>query len=431
MKTISHIITVILILASVINLHSQDMKGDPSYRQLYDQGQFREALPIILKNLDEIYSTRVEDKRVPTEFISLKNTEQDIDLKAVFRDRKARGFFIEENSELHTLHLYAGRCYAGTKEYIRAINQFIMALRYKKIEYGKDDAIYYDLSQALKKEGLFQAYVDSLETAYTLNTAQYRYSLELGLDLARTSEKKKALFHLERYIHQSGETIEPRLLLMAGNLHEDLGQYLNTEKYYIRYLENKPDDGPIHFALGYIAFKRTGNFSLAQKSFERSLDLLPQTEIFRRSKAHEYRGDMFLHNLKYEKAAANYRETIGYQEQVLKKINETETRIGELDKKISAIKTGLLKNQDYEQFEEFEYLQGEKGKLSIDLNRQKHDYAVLNAGAIRWNLALSLDKLEKYDEAINWYREAISFDYNANEARDRIIKLQLKIKRGY
>jgi hypothetical protein len=39
--------------------------------------------------------------------------------------------------------------------------------------------------------------------------------------------------------------------------------------------------------------------------------------------------------------------------------------------------------------------------------------------------------MDKLNEAIQYYRETIAFDYNPNQARKKIINLELKIKRGY
>jgi len=73
----------------------------------------------------------------------------------------------------------------------------------------------------------------------------------------------------------------------------------------------------------------------------------------------------------------------------------------------------------------------EKGKKEAELRQIENEYNKLNAGKVRWNIAYSLERLEKLNEAIAYYRDAISFDFNSNQARKKIINLELKIKRGY
>ena len=49
----------------------------------------------------------------------------------------------------------------------------------------------------------------------------------------------------------------------------------------------------------------------------------------------------------------------------------------------------------------------EKGKKEIELRQIENEYNKLNAGKVRWNIAYSLERLEKYNDAIKYYRDAI------------------------
>ncbi|HOO71968.1 MAG TPA: tetratricopeptide repeat protein [Spirochaetota bacterium] len=423
-RTLLTLLAVFLCLASA-GSQEQD------YFSLYNNGEYKQALDIVDKKLNDIYSTRVEDKRVPSGFITLKNTDRDIDLMKVFRQRKAKGFFIEDNSEISTLHLYGARCSAKLLKPENALNHYYQCLRFRHLENKRDDAVFFEMAQIFREAGHFKAYVSFLEAAYSLNTEEYRYSRELGTALYTTAQKKRAIFHLERYIANVEGKPEPELLLMTGNLYEDIGRYLDTEKYYIRYLEAKPDDGFIHFALGHNAYKRTGNYELALKSLDRALSLLPESDIIRRSKAHEYRGDMAFNDLEYDDAIANYTETLKYQEKIAQKIKEIEHEIGQFSAKINDLKTSLLKESDFDEYELYEYLKEERAKKELELVDITRDYSRLNAGRVRWFLAEAFERKERYNDAITYYRQAITFDYNSGRARDRIVKLQLKIKRGY
>ncbi|MCU0846449.1 MAG: tetratricopeptide repeat protein [Spirochaetes bacterium] len=400
------------------------------YAPLYESGENKKSLEIIEKKLSGFYSKRVEDKRVPTGFITTRDIVKEIDLRELFRNRKARGFFIEDNSEIFNLHLYAGRNYYKLSKYDISLNHYIQSLRFKLIEYNKDDIVYYEISQVYKKTNQFNAYVNSLETAYTLNPGKNEYSLELGKALYNTSQKKKSAFHLERYI-KSADDFPPEIYLMLGNLNEDLGRYLETEKYYAEYLKKKPEDGHIQFALGHIAYLRTGNYQLAETCLNRALQRLPEAEIFRRSKSYEYKGDMAMNNLEFVEAASYYLETIKYQEMIESDIKQKREKIDELKNKINALKSFLLKEQDFDKYDEYETLLEELGKREIILKQRQNEFNKFNSGRIRWNIADSFERVEKLEEAMKYYRMAISFDYNSNDAREKITKIMLKIKRGY
>jgi len=73
----------------------------------------------------------------------------------------------------------------------------------------------------------------------------------------------------------------------------------------------------------------------------------------------------------------------------------------------------------------------EESKLRLERRERLYSYSKLDAGRVRWNMAECHERLGKLDDAIRYYRECIAFDYEPSKARDRVIKLQLKISRGY
>ncbi|OHD65176.1 MAG: hypothetical protein A2176_02770 [Spirochaetes bacterium RBG_13_51_14] len=419
-----------VIVSFPIAVYSQEQESE-EYLNLYNSGSYTKCLEVINKKLDDFYSTRVEHKRVPARFITMREASKEDDLKMMFRNRKAEHFLIEDNPRVSALHWYAARCYFKMSKDDHSLNHYIQALRYKKVEEKKDDLIYYEISQVFKRGGHFNAFINTLETASSLNPGNYSYSLELGRALYRTGMKKRAMYHLQRYINGTDEPMSPELYLMLGNLYEDIAKYLETEKYYIQYLEKKPDDGYIQFALGYIAYLRTGNYPLAIKSLDKALKLLPEKEIFRISKTYEYKADIALQELDFESAVRFYSETIKYQNAIAEEIKKKESEITDMKSKILGLKSALIREENFEQYEEYENLMDKKGKRETELLQFQNEYNKLNAGKVRWNIAYSLERMEKLHDAIKYYRDAISFDYNANQARKKIINLELKIKRGY
>jgi len=404
-----------------------------NYQSLYESGEFSQALTAVTKELNEIYSKRVDGKRIPSGYISLQNSGDDIDLVSLFRNRKATGFFIENNPELSGLHLYAARINGKLGKRRDALNHYIQSLRFREIEYKRDDIIFYEMAEVFKSYNsseFFQAYTDALEQAYTLNSSNYNYSYELGMALSSTREIKKSLYHLERYVENaSGASAEA--LLKIASLYNTSGKYIEAEKNYNRYLMEVPDNGEIHFALGYLAYSRTGNYILAESSFQAALQYIDENDINRRSRIYEYSGDMALSNLKYDKALLMYNSAIEYQNRVLDRIDTAKAELERIKNEVNGLKQELIRDKNFERYEEYEILLDSQGEKERYLENLENSFKRLNPGKVHWNMAEINEKKYNNEAAINYYRECIKYDYRSNKARDRIEKLQLKIKRGY
>lgn len=424
---IPHLILLFLFLQG--GLYSQDAGGD--YLKLFNEKNFTRSAEVVEKRLREFYAKRVEYRVVSLDFITMKKPESEIDLKKFFKNRKNSNMFIEENREVFNLHIHAGRCYNELKKYDSSLNHYMQSLRFKNLELHKDDAVFYEIAQVYRKKNRTLAYLNMLELAYTLNPEKYSYSHELGMQLARTGERKKGIYHLERYVKHTEENLDPHIFLTIGNLYEDLGKYLETEKYYQKYLEQKPGDPHIIFALANLSFQRTGNHAGAFQLFRKAIELLPETEIYRKSKSYEYMADISWKELDYRGAIESYRQVIRYQESVRKQVSDAERKIGEIDAKILALKASIMTKKDFDDFSAYEMMQEDRGKAEQELSRVMREYNKLNPGKVRWFMADSFEKSGDYQEAMGYYRESIAFNYNSNEAREKITKLQLKIKRGY
>lgn len=420
----------IYIFLLITPLFSQEVGG--GYQSFYKQENYTQAYKMIKERLSSIYDTRVEDKRIPADYITAKRLEERTDLNKLFRERKQLPFLIEDNPEIHSLHLYAARCLFKLEEFDEALNHYIQSLRFKPLEFGKDDAIFYEIAQVYKKLKLDLPYRQSLERAYSLNPNKVEYSLELGMALYKTEDKKRAIHHIERYMQaEKGKPNDPGLYLIAGNLNEDIGRYLQTVDHYKKYLSLKPEDGHIYFALGYLAYERIGDHKLADESFDKALKLLPQTDIYRRSKANEYKGDIRMKDLEFADAISYYMETLKYQDAIKNEIEQKQQEILKLRNGIKNIKASLLKESNYDKYNEYEISMEERAKKEMEKKEKRYNYEKLNSGRIRWNIADSHERLGQLDIAVKYYRECISFNYNSGDAREKIIKLQLKIIRGY
>jgi tetratricopeptide (TPR) repeat protein len=411
---------------------STGLRAQGGYESLMKSGDYTGAAKNITDRLNEIYSKRVDGKRIPSDFIAFGAERQRMNINKLFRDRKAEPFLIEDNQELYTLHTAMGQCLYETKVYNDALNHLYQALRFRAIRYDGEDKIFYLISRVNKKVGSEQGYLDALETAYSINERQFDYSLELGRALYRTRDRKKAIYHLERYVKAKGDAVtDLSVYLMLAGLSEDVGRYLDTERYYLIYLEKKPDDGFIHFALGHAAFKNTGNYVLSEKELKTAIRILPDTEVYRKGKAFEYIGDMKFNTLKWQESIVSYQETIRYQTMVLKDIEKSDAEIAKIEQEIRTLKSDLLKEKNYVKYNEYQFREQEKQRILAEKKEKKYEYDKLEPGRVLWNIAECHEKIEKLEDAIGFYRQVISFGYRTNDAREKIVKLQLKIKRGY
>ena len=66
----------------------------PDYVELYSRGDYAGAYEAIRGRLLAIYDRRVDNRRVPTDFITAKKLEERINVNDLYRKRVAEGFFI-------------------------------------------------------------------------------------------------------------------------------------------------------------------------------------------------------------------------------------------------------------------------------------------------------------------------------------------------
>jgi len=427
-------LVVLVVLAALGPMHdgSSEERAEDGFRPAFDTKNYSKAYEIIQGKLLEIYGKRVDDKRVPSDAITPRKLEESLDLNRLFKKRSAGGFFEEDNPTLHELHIFGARSLYNMERFDGALNHYYQALRFKTLKFGEDDRVFYEIALVYRKMGHPAAYVRALEAAYTLEPGNREYSLLIGRALSRGGDHKKAIFHLERYVEvQTGKEVDPGIYLTLGNLNEETGRYLETVRWYKEYLRLKPEDGYIQFALGHLCTHNTGDHRLALASLGKALEILPETEFFRKAKASEYMADIFLMDLEYGKAVEYYEKVIQYQSGLKAGIDRKTAEIEKAQIEIRAIKTDMIKNRDSRRYSEYEYLQTEKGKLEQEKRESLYAFNKLNAGKVRWNMAVAMEKLEKPEKAITYYRECIGFNYQANSARERIQKIQLKINRGY
>jgi len=430
---------ILIIILSCIFCSDVISQNISDYRTLYNEKKYEESVKIIKNRIDIFYSKRVREKRVPSGYTSIQKVGEKDDLLKLYRNRKLKGFFIEDNPEIAELHFYYGKNLYKFKKYREALSHYTQSLRFRKIKYNRDDEVYYAIAEVFKEfisvenPEFFKAYSDALRQAYTLNNQNYRYSLELGQALYSTEFKNESIFHFSRFVENTKDEVDPQIYIKLASLNESISRYIETEKFYRKYISEKPGDASILFALGYVAYSRTGNYELAVNCFEKVLASVEKKngDIDIISRCNEYLGDMYLSNLKYSQAEQYYLRSIEIQNQKMDGIRNLEKKLSEKNNEIDSIKSKLIYDKEFKQYEEYEMLLDDKGRLESELLKIKSEFQKLNSGKINWNLAQINVKNEKYERAIDFYRKAINNEYRTNLARSEIVKLQLKIKRGY
>lgn len=137
-----------LCIFSILLLHNNGRGQD--YAGLIEQKKFADALVILQSQLNEMYSIRSTDKKIPDSYIAIEKIEEGIDLKKLFAERKLQPYFIENNNTLYTLHINTALCYQNMFKYNEALQHYFQALRFTTIS-EKDHTIFYSLALIFKR----------------------------------------------------------------------------------------------------------------------------------------------------------------------------------------------------------------------------------------------------------------------------------------
>ncbi len=400
------------------------------YADLIQQKKFTDALLLIQAKLNEIYSKRSTDKKIPDSYIAIEKIEEGIDLKKIFVERKLQPYFIENNDTLYSLHINAAICYTNIFKYNEAIQHYFQALRFTTIS-EKDHSIFYSLALLFKRLKKTNAYLNYLEEAYEIKPDNYDYSLELALNLASGKNKKKSLFHLNRYIQFKGDQTPPELYLTAARCYESIGDYLNAAHHYQSYLKTHPDDAAILFAVGYLSYTKISDMKLAYTSLAKGLSLYDETALTQKGISHSILGDITSMDLNYTESLDHYLKAVAIAQNIQHSIEDKKNSIKELKTKINSVKSTLLDKKDVSLYPEYQSLLDQLGNNELELRHLEHEYNKLNTGELYFKIASIYEITLNYQQAIDWYSKAIASGTKVRESSKKIEKLQLKISRGY
>jgi len=428
MKKITIKIICFLLFFTIANAETSPQ---PNYASLIKQGNYEEALKEIKKTIDEIYSKRVDDKRIPSGYITIKKDSTVKPLIQLYRNRKNKSFFIEKNKKISSLHYNAAFCLFKLNKYEKSLSNYVQALRFKEKVSPGDHKIFYGMAMVYQKMRQKKAYRDSLEQAFSLDSKNSLYAYMLGNNFFTTRYREKSIFYFNKYLAYETDKIDSNVYLKLSSLYEGVGKYLYSQKNLIKYLKKNKTNGNIHFALGVLCFKKTGNFDLALNSFQLAKKHLAKNELKKLSKISEYSGDIYRKSLEFESAISNYQECIAFMNQLYKKINSLKLKIDKNNRKIRKLKISLLQKEDPEKYERYQFLKKKKSSLYNSLEQIEYQWRLLHPGIVRWKIAQSYLSLKKYKEAIKYFEETIKFFYKPRESRKIIKKLKLKIIRGY
>ena len=95
-RGLRHMIVTVSLVAGLFvptALYSQEAR-DGEYLRAYARKDYKSALETIQRRLGEIYDSRVQDRRIPVDFITSKRLEEKLDLNALYKKRTLTGFFL-------------------------------------------------------------------------------------------------------------------------------------------------------------------------------------------------------------------------------------------------------------------------------------------------------------------------------------------------
>lgn len=422
------ILSLIILLIFTSTVFSQDA----DYKTLIEQKKYTEAIEIIRNIIGKQYGQDVLDVKIPSEYIPLDLQEESYSLLKIYRERKNNPFFIEDRKDLFDLHSSLAKCYYYKNNYPAAINHYHQALRYHNIVPEVDDTFFIELANVYRDAGYYKAYINSLETAYTLSPNNFNYSLKLAEALYTSGDYNRTIYHYQRYLDSINNNVEDKkLLLRVAGLYETVSNYLKAEELYRIYLKDDGINASIWFSIGKNAAEKTGNQLIAIEALNNTIKYADNSDIYRKAKSYELLGDIYYKNIKYENAIESYSETIKFHKQMLDRIDKMNGEIQTLILEINKLKLKILNEPLSEEYKTLVTKNNQLGNLQLDKIRLVDEYNRLNPGKINWQIAYCYEQIEKNDLAIEFYNKTVLLDYKATEGREKIKKIQLKIKRGY
>lgn len=415
-----------------ISAAAQEKSVPDEYRTLMNDGYYQDAVVQIERQIDEYNANDVAEKEVPANFISFQALEEKQNINELFSRRQVPVRFKREDTRMRQLHFDAGYCHEKTGNYLNALGHYNQSFLYKKIIPDEDAEVFYRISQVYRTMGYQQSYLNELEIAHYLKPADNAYVRELADGYYAGKNPKMAILYYEKFVKNSGDGPEDHsVYIKLANLNTSLERYLETEKYYLLYLEKNPDDPDVLYALCNLCYRNTGHFDLALEKIDKLKTGSKDISADKLSKLNELAGDIYFKREKYPRAIEAYKAAIEHENGYRESVDTKRSQLEELEKRINILKAELIKKNDYVKYEEYQDLTQEKTKLAYELMMMEYELKKYNPGKLRWQTAESYERLKDYQPALEYYRQCIAENYRQNEARTRMTKIQLILQRGY
>lgn len=459
-KQVSCIFTVIGILAIDGIIHNSLLAQDPANNQKKEssldintksqikncmaQKKWSQCDKMITEKLADIYSLRVKSRVIPTDLIqtAIRKAEEKERKRLVRKAPRIKSDIqlIEENSDIFFLHLNLAFCKLNRKKFLEAIGNFREAKRFivvkesQKKEYAFIDyqvAISY---KALEKE---EGYLESMERALKADPENPLYLRGIGYSY-RFRDTDKSIYYLEKYLkiqEANGAVVKgnkkknQNIYLILSSLYEEKNRFLDTLKYYKKYLKDNPRDGDIHFATGFIAHKKSGNSQLALEHYQQAIQYLGPEEYKKRFQVYNLAGEIFFKEREYQKALQNFQNAKPYYAKIENEITDIYAKINSIKENMNRVKLEILRKHTrraQDTLEKFNFTlasERKKGQRAEILKRQ-YDF-----GKIEWQIARSFENMGNLEESIRYYQLAIKKGFRKTELLQRIKKIEQNLNR--
>jgi tetratricopeptide (TPR) repeat protein len=365
---------------------------------------------------------------------------EDKEKKAIIRKREryqADIDLIEDNPDIFYLHLNLAYCKLNLSKYLEAIANFREARRYiiilpdKKREYAFID---HQIAISYRKLNRVDAYHEAMERAIKSDPDNPQYLKDLGLSY-QFQQTEMSIFYLEKYLRLKPDQEKlnftdkrENIYLILGGLYEKKERYLDTLKYYQKYLREMPGDGNIHFAAAFLAHKKTGNSAIALQHYQKALENLKPDEYKIKFQIQNLVGEIFYAEGEYHKAIQSFYDSRPHYQKIEEEVLNIHQKIDSIKEKMNQVKLDILrkhsrKAQDILERYSIE-LAGEKNREE-KASQLREEYKMAK---IEWQIAQSFERLGDLEKSVIHYRRAMGKGYNQTTLNLHIQKLERILK---
>ncbi len=435
----------LLALCMTLPLFGATQIVDSSFKEdikvLMDGKKWKQADSLLTEKIRDIFATRMKNRVVPSEVLEIAIQKAEKKEKQKIIRKPIRYYselnFIEENPDLFYLYINLALCKINLRDYPSAIRNFREAKRFKQISVKeKKSYAFLDYQIAIAHKALNQVdgFYEAMEQALKADPINPNYLMELGQSYGLWHHER-AIQYLEKYLRTAKPDTSDdakkqkmgTLYLNLSGLYEKKKRYLDTGRHYRSYLDLFPENGNIHYALGYIEHSKLGNDDAGLFHYEKALQYLPKEEYKLRFRIHAYAGEIFSRNGQYQKAIFHFQNTKPFYEHIDKDAQNIYQKIDKIKTDMEKVKLEILRQNDLKSQQILASYQAQLDEEKKRMESAQNLKLGYNIGKIEWNIAISTEKNGDLKGSLEAYRKAFAAGYQRQQALEKIKELEKKL----